>query len=82
MIRNYQTITVVLMMMLISLSGCFGETEEEAVPVIQGFFDFDQELDNRTWYHYPGGEDAQNNTSFWAEIMFHITLVHHTTALE
>ena len=37
MIRNYQTITVVVMMMFVSLSGCFGETEEEAVPVIQGF---------------------------------------------
>lgn len=64
MIRNYQTITVILMMMFVSLSGCFGETEEEAAPVIQGFFDFDQELDNRTWYHYPGGEEAHNNTSF------------------
>ena len=64
MIRNYQTITVILMMMFVSLSGCFGETEDEAAPVIQGFFDFDQELDNRTWYHYPGGEEAHNNTSF------------------
>ena len=43
------------------LSGCFGSEEEEVDVIDKGVFDF--EIGNRTWYHFPGGIDALENSS-------------------
>ena len=43
------------MMGFMSLSGCFGEVEKAVAEEDSGFFEFDNMLDGRTWYHYPGG---------------------------
>ena len=61
---KFKTIFIVLMMTCMSLSGCFGETEGESPSeAISEFFAFADSLENRTWYHYPGGINAMNNTS-------------------
>ena len=54
---------MVLIMTLMSLSGCFGEEEVEVVEQTSGLYDFKDMLDDRTWYHYPGGINAMNNTT-------------------
>ena len=52
-----------LLIFLMPMSGCFGDSSNEDVGVTSGFFDFDQDIGNRTWFHYPGGLEAENNTS-------------------
>ena len=61
--RKTNAILVILMMSLLSLSGCFGEEEVIVVEEALEFFDFKDMLDGRTWYHYPGGMNAMNNTT-------------------
>ena len=61
--RKTNAILVILMMSLLSLSGCFGEEEVTIVEETSEFFDFEDMLDGRTWYHYPGGMNAMNNTT-------------------
>ena len=61
--RKTNAIMVILMMGLLSLSGCFGEEEIIVVEETSEFFDFEDMLDGRTWYHYPGGMNAMNNTT-------------------
>ena len=61
--KENNAIFMVLIMALLSLSGCFGEEEFVPETEVAGFFDFAEQLDGRTWYHYPGGIDATNNTS-------------------
>ena len=49
---------------LMPLAGCFGsDAAEGAVEETSGFFDFEQGSTSGTWYHYPGGVNAMNNTS-------------------
>ena len=50
--KKRNAILMVLIMTLMSLSGCFGEEEIEVIEETSGFFDFKDMLDNRTWYHY------------------------------
>ena len=46
------------------LAGCFGSDEESKIIVEEDpFFTFKEQLGNNTWYHYPGGINAMNNTS-------------------
>ncbi|MCH1541281.1 MAG: hypothetical protein L7S56_07645 [Candidatus Poseidonia sp.] len=53
-----------MLMLCAPLAGCFGPDEgNQSADNDEGWFDFDVSLDGRTWYHYPGGLDAQNNTS-------------------
>ena len=61
--KTHNALLMVLMMTFVSLSGCFGEQEVEVTEEIDGIFGFADMLDGRTWYHYPGGVDAMNNTS-------------------
>ena len=61
--KKHNAILMVLMMAFMSLSGCFGEDEVEVVEQTSGFFEFQDMLDDRTWYHYPGGINAMNNTT-------------------
>lgn len=49
---------------LMPLAGCFGT--DAAVDIDEEtseFFDFEQGSNSGTWYHYPGGINALNNTS-------------------
>jgi len=57
-----------------ALAGCFGEEEETEVIVESEFFNF--EISNQTWYHYPGGINAMNNTSALG------VKIHHSKHLE
>ena len=61
--KKHNAILMVLIMVFMSLSGCFGEDEVEVVEQTSGFFEFQDMLDDRTWYHYPGGINAMNNTT-------------------
>ena len=63
MSKRSNAMMMVLIMTFMSLSGRFGEDEVELVEETSGYFDFIDMLDGRTWYHYPGGVNAQNNTS-------------------
>ena len=63
MSKRSNAMMMVLIMAFMSLSGCFGEDEVEIVEEASGYFDFMDMLDGRTWYHYPGGVDALNNTT-------------------
>jgi len=65
--RKTNAILVILMMSLLSLSGCFGEEEVVVVEPTSEYFDFEDMLDGRTWYHYPGGVNAMNNTTALGE---------------
>ena len=47
-----------LMVMTLSLSGCFGE--EDITEVVQEPTPFDSLPSTTTWYHYPGGVNATN----------------------
>ncbi|MEC7229319.1 MAG: hypothetical protein VXV95_04635, partial [Candidatus Thermoplasmatota archaeon] len=63
MSKKNNALMMVLIMVFMSTSGCFGEVEIDAIEETSGFFDFEDMLDGRTWYHYPGGINAMNNTS-------------------
>ena len=63
MSKKNNALMMVLIMGFMSLSGCFGEVEKDVIEETSGFFDFEDMLDGRTWYHYPGGINAMNNTS-------------------
>jgi hypothetical protein len=46
------------------LAGCFGADGSIGEIVEEDpFFTFKDQLGNNTWYHYPGGLNAMNNTS-------------------
>ena len=52
------------LMSLMPLAGCFGADEfNEQEESEGGVFDFAEQLGKTTWYHYPGGANAMNNTS-------------------
>ena len=52
------------LMALMPLSGCFGAEDAMGQEMEEsGFFDFEQGMNSGTWYHYPGGINAMNNTS-------------------
>lgn len=59
--RIMKAILLTCIMATSALAGCFGEEEETVVIVESEFFNF--EISNQTWYHYPGGINAMNNTS-------------------
>ena len=52
------------LMALMPLAGCFGANEPDEQEELEGgLFDFADQLRGTTWYHYPGGANAMNNTS-------------------
>ena len=52
------------LMALMPLAGCFGANETNGQEESEGgVFDFAEQLGGTTWYHYPGGANAMNNTS-------------------
>ena len=61
--KKQNALLMVTIMAFMSLSGCFGEEKTEIVEETSGYFEFQDMLDGRTWYHYPGGINAMNNTS-------------------
>ena len=55
-------LTVLISMSM--LAGCFGSDDSGGKTVEEDpFFTFKDQLGNNTWYHYPGGLNAMNNTS-------------------
>jgi len=55
-------LTVLISMSM--LAGCFGSNDSGGEIVEEDpFFTFKDQLGNNTWYHYPGGLNAMNNTS-------------------
>ena len=63
--KNKQiAILLTILMGAAPLAGCFGANEiTETDDDEGGFFAFEQGLNPTTWYHYPGGINAMNNTS-------------------
>ena len=63
--KNKQiAILLTILMGAAPLAGCFGANEiTETADEDGGFFAFEQGLNPTTWYHYPGGMNAMNNTS-------------------
>ena len=63
--KNKQiAILLTILMGAAPLAGCFGANEiTETADDEGGFFAFEQGLNPTTWYHYPGGINAMNNTS-------------------
>ena len=59
--RMMKAILLTCIMATSTLAGCFADGEEPEVIMESEFFNF--EVGDRTWYHYPGGIDAMNNTS-------------------
>ena len=50
------------LVVLMPLAGCFGtEIDNTNLEETNGVFNFEKEP--TTWYHYPGGDYAENNTS-------------------
>ena len=62
--KNKQiAILLTILMGAAPLAGCFGANEiTETADEDGGFFAFEQGLNPTTWYHYPGGINAMNNT--------------------
>ena len=59
-----RALLISLLILTASLSGCFGEDEVVNENKNENkFFPFESELNDRTWYHYPGGINALNNSS-------------------
>jgi hypothetical protein len=56
---------LVALMGLMPLAGCFGANETtDMTEEGNELFPFEDWLNGTTWYHYPGGINAMNNTSF------------------
>ena len=52
------------LMTIMPLAGCLGAEEMMGEGgEASGLFDFEGDLGGTTWYHYPGGINAMNNTS-------------------
>ena len=54
---------IAILMIMPTLSGCLS-VKEDNMEETNGIFSFEEgEIPITTWYHYPGGIDAMNNTS-------------------
>ncbi len=61
---NFKASFLAILISMSMLAGCFGPDEVDEVIVEEDpFFTFNEQLGNNTWYHYPGGLNAMNNTS-------------------
>ena len=62
--QKQMALMMTALMTLIPLAGCFGpdDATEDDTPAA-GMFDFADQLNGQTWYHYPGGMNAMNNTT-------------------
>ena len=60
--RKWHAATLVLLLFLQALSGCFG-TEPKAAPEAESSpFEFDEPIPAGVWYHYAGGVNALNSS--------------------